>query len=558
MRARANHNIFLVVGLAVAILSIIAASGGTQANATTAAVTALIPTIGSDASTPTPTEGTGSMPTPTPGPSPAPDISPEAQTALQYVARRESIPITSLTVVNDFQRDAPLLSRHFQAVTLVDQQSGRFFELLVDRNHGQVEERGPVEAAEGRARYAKYGKLQPDLYTRLQQLQDTDLVTVTIVVVDAPGQSQSSREQAAYAALAAKYPESRAAIANNKQPMDVDDPVLAEQIYKEYVTLLKTGVSQSKQALVAALQTQGFIVHTSEGLPAVTVSIPKRIVMMVARRGDVGTIFLSELRSQPSISSSVKTNRAPAVWARGFDGSNVKIAFVDATNVDMDNNGAGGLCLSGTNNCFLHPGLSRPAFNNCCSQFPDHATLSASAAASNQVTYRGMAYGATIMSAGVSGNTEQEQVDGLVWALDNGALIVNSSWGTCGTTYQTGLDRAYDSYARERRKLLVVGAGNRTSSCPNYNVWSPGNGWNVLTVGGSADQNDPNSSNDVIWNDSGTGTTYINPTTSNNDLEKPEVVAPAKDITGVGINGVEKTNSGTSFAAPRFPAKRHC
>jgi hypothetical protein len=207
--------------------------------------------------------------------------------------------------------------------------------------------------------------------------------------------------------------------------------------------------------------------------------------------------------------------------------------------------GGGGGSPAAPHNCFLHPGLIRPAYNNGGS-LPWHATLVASAAASNHAIYQGMAPGATIMSAGVFGSFYQQNVDALVWALDNGAHIVNASYGACGGPYQDALDYAYDTYARARRKLLVISSGN-FASCTNYNVWSPGGGWNVLTVGGSDDRENADWSDDVMWSDS----TYINPTTSMGDHEKPEVVAPGRDIRGIERNGIERQANGTSFASPQ-------
>jgi hypothetical protein len=45
----------------------------------------------------------------------------EAQKALAFIAKRERIPPATLLVVHEFQRDAPLLNRNFQSVTLVNQ-----------------------------------------------------------------------------------------------------------------------------------------------------------------------------------------------------------------------------------------------------------------------------------------------------------------------------------------------------------------------------------------------------------------------------------------------------
>ena len=43
---------------------------------------------------------------------------------------------------------------------------------------------------------------------------------------------------------------------------------------------------------------------------------------------------------------------------------------------------------------------------------------------------------------------------------------------------------------------------------------------------------------------------WRNPSSPNNDHEKPEVVAPSVNITAVGLDGQTRTKSGTSFAAP--------
>ncbi len=68
--------------------------------------------------------------------------------------------------------------------------------------------------------------------------------------------------------------------------MDIDDPVLAEQIYKEYVALVEARVPQSVQPVVDALAAQGFVAHTSPGLSTITAGIPKRMVMELAQRED--------------------------------------------------------------------------------------------------------------------------------------------------------------------------------------------------------------------------------------------------------------------------------
>ena len=82
-------------------------------------------------------------------------------------------------MVHEFQRDAPLLSRNFQSITLINQNNGQFFTLLVDLQSGKVEDPANIAKAEARDLRVKYGKLQPALYDRLQTMQETDVVPVS-------------------------------------------------------------------------------------------------------------------------------------------------------------------------------------------------------------------------------------------------------------------------------------------------------------------------------------------------------------------------------------------
>ncbi len=88
---------------------------------------------------PLPTPAMLYSPLPTPKPIPPSGSSPEAQKALAYVAAREGIAIHNLAIVNEFRREAPLLKRTFQAITVLDLKSGHFFPVLVDHYSGQVE-----------------------------------------------------------------------------------------------------------------------------------------------------------------------------------------------------------------------------------------------------------------------------------------------------------------------------------------------------------------------------------------------------------------------------------
>ena len=216
---------------------------------------------------------------------------------------------------------------------------------------------------------------------------------------------------------------------------------------------------------------------------------------------------------------------APTVWGRGYNGSGITIAIIDGGNVDP-------------NNTFLNLSpTSRPGAVNVL----NHATLTASAAASFHGTYRGIAYDATILSVGVD-NTQADEVAALQWAFDQGARIVNDSGGFEADANVNWTDRAFDYWARHRFRLVVKSSGNTGG-----NVTSPGKAWNIITVGGIEDGGNPNWSDDQMW----AGSAYVNPVSLHSDREKPEVVAVGADVLVLGNNNVLYQVDGTSVAAPQ-------
>ncbi len=520
--------------------------------------------------TPVDASASNTVEVPAPSPTTVPSESspsPEAQKALLFIAQREGISITDLLVANELRSDATLLARSFQAVTILDRVSGRSFQVLVDRSTQQIEDWTAVKEQQEQVYQAKYGKLQPDLYERLQQIQDTDVITVTIFIVAEPGQTLADREGKAIQILSAKYPEVQDAVRRGGKPMEVSDPGLSAKIEAEYRTLLTSGVDQQIQPLVQALQAQGFAVSTSAGLPAVTAVLPKQIIKTLTVRSDVGTIYLTDVGiSGSELNSAVSTDRVPSVRARGFDGSGssgngVKIAFLDFSNIDFTSPNTSS-CPASSNNCFLRPD---PAVRVVANSDQNHATLVASVAASNNSTYMGVAPGARVLSAGMIG-TWQDTLDALVWALVNQSSdIVNMSSGfwctnSAATSSRalTALDKAFDYYASSYDRLVVKSAGNRPI-CPadgstDNVVTSPGRGWNVLTVGSSNDNDNSDWSDDVVayvvapsyGNPFGDGITP-------EDREKPEVVAPGDNITGIEMDGhvISVPLSGTSLATPQ-------
>jgi hypothetical protein len=392
-----------------------------------------------------------------------------------------------------------------------------------------------VERAEADARQAKYGKLHPLLYERLQT-DDEEALSAAIWV---GGERGRSREEV-YALLARRYPQVRDALARHTSPFNVGDPALVRRIRTEYERIRQEDIAARVQPLVTYLESRGIAAETHDLLPSITTTLSKEAILALVRRDDVQTIYLVEGEEESALDTAVHTNRVVSVWsALGLEGAPeptipITIAILEHGNVDRDNR-------------FLQHAPVRLVAPN---GEQDHTTRVASAAASFHDLYRGMAPGATILSAGENG-TMPDVHWALNWALDQDADVVNYSAGWYDNTPDLGwLDRAFDYTARERGSTIIIRAGNRR----NEYIGTPAKGWNVITVGGINDQSNDNWNDDVMYQVAGTneGSSYLDPAGgTHGDREKPEIVAPGQDIRALGLNDVPQTRSGTSHAAPQ-------
>ena len=238
------------------------------------------------------------MPLSSPLPTAAPASGPSAaaQHARAYISQRDGIPIEALAIDYDSQTEYPALGRQFQVVTLVNtRQPGHAYKLLVDLQDGRVIENiSALLKAEERAYREKYGRMEPALHERLAGLQDEDTLAVAIWVASSPGNSLSEREVTARATLAAKYPEARAAVDQGGKPMDVSDPELRERIEADYAALMAVEPTTRIGPLVMELRQRGFAIVTYEGMPTFSAVLPKRVILELAERPEVGAIYLTE------------------------------------------------------------------------------------------------------------------------------------------------------------------------------------------------------------------------------------------------------------------------
>jgi len=182
----------------------------------------------------------------------------------------------------------------------------------------------------------------------------------------------------------------------------------------------------------------------------------------------------------------------------------------------------------------------------------------AGAIAGQSPTYRGVAPGATIVSAGTGGYSPSLTYDRRIIAAADWAIspsggdvdIVNTSLVQDTATGAEEARRFFDAISFEGGRLAVSAAGNYVNF-GSWRVGSPGTGYNVLTVGGTDDRNTVSRADDRLWYVPGSnGSNWLDqpsdPWNSDGDFNKPNLVAPAVSVRTA--NGLAA--SGTSVATP--------
>lgn len=233
----------------------------------------------------------------------------------------------------------------------------------------------------------------------------------------------------------------------------------------------------------------------------------------------------------------LRRNQAPRAWQHG-DGAGVTVAILDS-GVDQ------------VTDLDCHEFVSPADFVFGQVGVPDdlngHGTLVAQViveCTDNSIAGAGVSPGASLMPIRVmdgSGSTTSYEVfDGLFWALDHGADVVNLSFGfPCATGYPACSDPIID-YAISRLIdagiVVVAASGNDGGTLLSY----PANHPSVIAVGASGFDGQI-----AAYSTGGSGIDLVAPTGDTSD--------PA-DNSGVvhqGASGLLELGTGTSYSAPQ-------
>jgi subtilisin family serine protease len=225
-------------------------------------------------------------------------------------------------------------------------------------------------------------------------------------------------------------------------------------------------------------------------------------------------------------------------WLRAYefdktklDGSGVVVAVID-TGVDDTHPDLSGSFVQGRD----FSGLGSPDGTAPVGPSSYHGTMVASLIAGqgkNSGGVIGVAPGASLMSLsiglGIEGaDTDQQIADAVIWAVDNGAQVINLSLTRNSRTWPASWDEAF-LYALENDVVVVSASGNRPdgTGAPSAPGTMPG----VLAVGGltKAQVGSERSSTEGIAID---------------------ITAPAEELFGSFPGGEIRSWEGSSAAAP--------
>ncbi|UED84905.1 S8 family peptidase [Streptomyces profundus] len=254
----------------------------------------------------------------------------------------------------------------------------------------------------------------------------------------------------------------------------------------------------------------------------------------------VGSIALDGLVTK-SLDVSVPQIGAPDAWEAGFDGTGITVAVLD-TGIAKEHEDLGADKITAEQNF---------SESDSATDRDGHGTHVASTVAGVGDPYNGVAPGAELFNGKVlddfGSGWESDIIEGMQWAVDEGADIVSMSLGGYAGNEIDPMEEAVNTLSAESDALFVIAAGNSGPSAGS--VGTPGTADAALTVGAVDDA-------DELADFSSVG-----PRVRDGAL-KPDVTAPGVDIAAAGAENaaiwdygtpVDDTHvaiSGTSMATP--------
>jgi subtilisin family serine protease len=391
-------------------------------------------------------------------------------------------------------------------VKILDIRTGTIYPYWYDENLELITEESAFRTRT-LAYQAKYGHLSRSLYNRVNSSELTEQSTIPVAI----------------------WAEVSLGVISNSSGG-----------YKVYLPIIIAGGGSSPtEKIFEFLNQRGYAVdYLSSEAPVVYASIPSSVINELQSQSYVSAIY-EQVEGHLDMDSAARTSAAPWTWSRGITGKSIKVAVLENDGVAFDN-----------------PYIDGSKYHiDWWRRIGDHATEVAGVIASTHSDYKGIAYDAEILSANALTFWDPNVVAATDWAIASGADVINASFGTiCGDTNITSMDKYFDWVVWDKRKTVVVSAGNLRSECStNYNVSSPGKAYNVITVGSKDDMNTATTEDDTKDDRFSYFSLYVDPVTAAENRLKPEIVAVGQRIKTTSTSSPwigSAEVAGTSFSAP--------
>ncbi|HEV2150333.1 MAG TPA: S8 family serine peptidase [Longimicrobiaceae bacterium] len=248
-------------------------------------------------------------------------------------------------------------------------------------------------------------------------------------------------------------------------------------------TVLVGFTSQPGDAEAALIESLGGrVIHRYKYIPVLAAVIPAAQQSVLA--GALGVAYVNEDQELRALGGRQVTDygvtkiEAPAAWALGFSGQNVKVGIFDS-GVDLEHPDltvAGGIDLVGDGY----------GFDDCNGHGTHVAGIVGARNNGNHtvgVAPRTTIYSMRLLNCEGSGSF-LTMIKGLEWAIDNGMQVVNMSFGTVLPTVLSDAADAALQAAYDRGIVLVGASGNSSSAHVGYPASHPA----VIAVGATDDQ----------------------------------------------------------------------
>jgi subtilisin family serine protease len=476
--------------------------------------------------------------------------------ALRQASRIRQVPVQRLRLVSEVTTHYPLTGKTIQAFKVMNKDSGEVYAVYLDAQ-GLLADRAQAAAEEREAYRTRYGKLERSLHQRMRRMREGATITVGIwtrVAARLPlGKTDVIGHGVALAPDARPDPgqprwREQAAPAVKTHALGEE----TERVAAEGLQQRELEIARSQQPAVEWIERSGHtVLSASKYAPLLFAELPRSAIHALERLESVGAIYAADQPIQPLLHSAARTARAPGTWSRGITGQGTTVAVIEAGAIDLNHDDLAG--NNGERDRYYHPDQLHIGTE---STWMWHATQVAGVIASTAPAdrNRGIAPDARLLSANAAGILGLayvwDAVGATEWAIDQGADVLNLSWGwSAGTPSRSMnlLDRYYDLIVREHWKTVTAAAGNCDGNC---NVLSPGKAYNVITVGAIDDLD--TAEREADWNDdvASVFSSYVDPLSSYGDRNKPEVVAVGQRVRSTWVGNGWRTSDGTSFAAP--------